>query len=391
MKYSTRITKLGTEGAFAVLAKAKQMEAQGRSIIHLQIGEPDFDTPQNISEAGVKALWDGQTHYSSSGGVMLARQTIADYYRNERKMDIGPENVIIMPGAKPVIYTALCAAVNEGDEVIIPNPGYPTYESVVNYLGAKPVFVDLLEEKDFRFDVEQLKELITPKTKMIVINSPQNPTGGMLAQSDLEGIYELAEKHDLWILTDEIYSRIVYDTKFLSIATIPGAMERTIIVDGMSKTYAMTGWRLGYGIMPKKMADYLFTMAVNNFSGTCTFAQYALIEALTGPQGSVQKMVAEFHRRRDVIVEGLNKMEGISCLNPVGAFYVFPNITKTGLTSQQFADLMLQEAGVAILAGTCFGSNGEGYVRFSYANSVENIQEALNRIWKTLAGVKQAT
>jgi len=390
MQYSERITKLGTEGAFAVLAKAKAMEAEGRSIIHLQIGEPDFETPENISEAGIKAIHDGHTHYSPSGGVPAARQAVAEYYQSERKMNIGPENVVIMPGAKPVIYTALCATINEGDEVIIPNPGYPTYESVVNYLGAKPVFYELLEAKDFRFDIEDLKALITPRTKMIVINSPENPTGGMLAQADLEAIYELAEKHDLWILTDEIYSRIVYDTKFLSIAAIEGAMDRTIIVDGMSKTYAMTGWRLGYGIMPKKMADYLFTMAVNNFSGTCTFAQHALIEAITGPQGAVHKMVAEFKRRREVIVEGLNKIEGITCLNPVGAFYVFPNITGTGLTSEQFADLMLDEAGVALLAGTCFGSAGQGYVRFSYANSVENIQEALNRIWKTLAGVKQA-
>jgi aspartate/methionine/tyrosine aminotransferase len=284
----------------------------------------------------------------------------------------------------------LCAAINEGDEVIIPNPGYPTYESVVNYLGAKPVFVNLLEKKDFRFEVEELKSLVTSKTRMIVINSPENPTGGMLTREDLETIYELAEKHDLWILTDEIYSRIVYDTKFLSVGAIPGAMERTIIVDGMSKTYAMTGWRLGYGIMPKKMADYLFTMAVNNFSGTCTFAQYALIEALTGPQGAVNKMVAEFKRRREVIVDGLNKIDGITCLNPVGAFYVFPNITGTGLTSEQFADIMLEQAGVACLAGTCFGSAGQGYVRFSYANSVENIQEALKRIETTLAGVKQS-
>ena len=389
MQYSNRITKLGTEGAFAVLAKAKAMEAEGRSIIHLQIGEPDFETPKNISEAGVKALWDGETHYSASGGVPAARQVVADYYRAERQMEIGPENVIIMPGAKPVIYTALCATINEGDEVIIPNPGYPTYESVVNYLGATPVFYNLLESKDFRFDVEELKALVSSKTKMIVINSPENPTGGMLTREDLEAIYELAERHDLWILTDEIYSRIVYDVKFQSIGAIPGAMDRTIIVDGMSKTYAMTGWRLGYGIMPPKMADYLFTMAVNNFSGTCTFAQHALIEALTGPQGAINKMVAEFKRRREVIVNGLNKIDGITCLNPVGAFYVFPNITGTGLTSEQFADKMLDEAGVAILAGTAFGSAGQGYVRFSYANSVENIQEALGRIEKTLAGVKQ--
>lgn len=389
MQYSERITKLSTEGAFAVLAKAKKMEAEGKSIIHLQIGEPDFDTPSNITEAGIKALREGQTHYSPSGGVPLARETVAEYYRSVRKVNVTPENVIIMPGAKPVIFTALSATINEGDEVIVPNPGYPTYESVVQYLGAKPIPMALKEEHHFRFDIEELKELITPKTKMIVINSPQNPTGGVLTKNDLEQIYELAEKHDLWILTDEIYSRILYDTQFESIATIPGALERTIIVDGMSKTYAMTGWRLGYGIVPQKLADYLFTMAVNDFSSTCTFAQYALIEALIGPQDSVDKMVMEFKRRRDVIVDGLNKIEGISCLKPKGAFYAFPNITKTGLTSDEFANLMLDNAGVACLAGTAFGSYGEGYIRFSYANSVENIQKALKRIEQTLSGVKQ--
>lgn len=388
MHYSERITKLGTEGAFAVLAKAKQLEREGKSIIHLQIGEPDFDTPGNITEAGIKALKSGETHYSASGGLPQAREVIAEYYRSTRNIKIGPENVIVMPGAKPMIYSALCATINEGDEVIVPNPGYPTYESVVNYLGAKPVFIKLREENQFRFDVNELKRLVTPKTRMIVINSPQNPTGGVLTKGDLETIYELAAKHDLWILTDEIYSRIVYDAEFQSIGTIPGAMDRTIIVDGMSKTYAMTGWRLGYGIMPKKLADYLFTMAVNNFSGTCTFSQYALIEAISGPQDSVDTMVAEFKRRRDVIITGLNKIPGINCLKPLGAFYAFPNITKTGLTSQQFADLMLNKAGVACLSGTSFGKYGEGYVRFSYANSVENIQEALRRIEKTLAESK---
>ncbi|HKK21211.1 MAG TPA: pyridoxal phosphate-dependent aminotransferase [candidate division Zixibacteria bacterium] len=390
MQYSERITKLGTEGAFAVLAKAKQLEAEGKSIIHLQIGEPDFGTPSNITDAGIKALMAGETHYSPSGGLPLARKTVAEYYNANRRFNIGPENVIIMPGAKPVIYSALCATINEGDEVILPNPGYPTYESVVHYLGAKPVFVKLLESKGFRFDVEELKGLVTPKTRMIVINSPQNPTGGVLTRSDLEAIYELAEKHDLWILTDEIYSRILYDTEFESIGSIPGAMDRTIIVDGMSKTYAMTGWRLGYAVVPKKLADYLFTMAINNFSGTNTFIQYALIEALTGPQKAVDDMVTEFKRRRDVIVAGLNDIAGITCHNPLGAFYVFPNITGTGLSSREFADMMLDQAGVACLAGTSFGKYGEGYIRFSYANSVENIQEALRRIEQTLAGVKQA-
>lgn len=388
MQYSNRISKLDAEGAFAVLARAKQMEAEGKSIIHLQIGEPDFDTPENINEAGIKALRDGHTHYSPSGGVPLARQTVAEYYQAERQLDITADNVIIMPGAKPVIYSALCATINEGDEVIIPNPGYPTYESVVKYLDAKPVFIPLKEENQFRFGVDELKSKVTPKTKMIVINSPQNPTGGVLTRQDLEVIYELAEQHNLWILTDEIYSRILYDNKFESVGAIPGAMKRTIIVDGMSKTYAMTGWRLGYGIMPKKLADYLFTMAINNFSGTCTFSQYALIEALQGSQIAVFNMVKEFKRRREVIVNGLNNIEGISCLNPLGAFYVFPNITKTGLKSDVFAKIMLEKAGVACLSGTCFGEYGEGHVRFSYANSIENIQLAIERITRTLSEIK---
>lgn len=390
MRYSNRITRLGIEGAFAVLAEAKRLEAEGRSIIHLQIGEPDFDTPENITEAAIKALRDGETHYSASSGIPLVRNAVAEYYRSQRKLNVAPENVVIMPGTKALIFTSLCATVNPGDEVIIPNPGYPTYESVVNFLGGKPVFVPLREENQFRFDVDELKELISPKTRMIVINSPENPTGGVLTRQDLEAIYDLAERHDLWILTDEIYSCIVYDAEFESIGTVPGALKRTIIVDGMSKTYAMTGWRLGHGIMPKKLAEYQFAMAINNFSCTCTFSQYAIVEALSGSQDAVDKMVAEFKRRRSVIVEGLNRIEGISCLMPLGAFYVFPNITKTGLTSQEFADRMLQEAGVACLPGTAFGTFGEGYVRFSYANSVENIKEALRRVENTLAGVKRA-
>jgi aspartate/methionine/tyrosine aminotransferase len=389
MKYTERVTRLESEGAFVVLAKAKQLEQEGRSIIHLQIGEPDFDTPKNICDVGIQAIRDGHTHYAPSGGIPEARQAAARYMADTRNIEVTPENVIIMPGCKPLIYCAMVALIDEGDEVIVPNPGYPTYRSVTRFLGAKPVPVKLREENDFRFLVADLEKLITPRTRMIILNSPENPTGGILTWEDLEAIYAIAKKHDLWILSDEIYSRIIYDIEFKSIASVPGAMERTIAIDGMSKTFAMTGWRLGFAAMPEKLAEYMFTLAINNFSSTATFSQHALVEGLTGPQDAIDRMVAEFRRRRDVIVDGLNRIDGITCLKPEGAFYVFPNITGTGLTSEQFADMMLDEAGVAILSGTSFGEYGEGYVRFSYANSVENIQEALKRIERTLAGLRQ--
>lgn len=390
MQYSNRQSDLGTEGAFEVLARAKKLEAQGKSIIHLEIGEPDFDTPKNISEAGIAAIRDGQSHYCPSAGLPEARQIVAEYVSKTRNTTVKPENVVIMPGAKPVIFNSIFAVINPGDEVIVPNPGYPIYESLVNYVGATPVMMHLREEDGFRFRSDELKRLVTPKTKMIVINSPQNPTGGVLTMDDLETIYKLAVDNDLWVLADEIYSRIIYDNKFESILSIPGALERTILIDGMSKTYAMTGWRLGYGVMPLELAGHMSKLAINNFSCTATFSQYALMEALTGPQNDVDTMVAEFKKRRDVIVEGLNKIEGVSCLKPLGAFYVFANITKTGLTSDECATRFLNEAGVACLAGTAFGEFGEGYVRFSYANSVDNIREALKRVEQSLIGVKQA-
>lgn len=387
MQYTERVTRLESEGAFVVLAKARQMEAQGKKIIHLQIGEPDFNTPANITDAAIKALRSGETHYAASGGIMPAREAVAAYANKTRGLKVSAENCVIMPGAKPVIYCAMIALINEGDEIIVPNPGYPTYRSLTRFFGATPVPVRLHEENDFRFSIDEFRKLITPRTRMVILNSPQNPTGGILTWEDLEAVYELAHKHDLWVMSDEIYSRIVYDAEFRSIASIPGAVDRTVIVDGMSKTYAMTGWRLGYGVMPKKLADYMFTLAINNFSSTATFAQYGLIEALNGPQVEIDKMVAEFRRRRDVIVDGLNSIEGVSCLRPEGAFYVFPNITGTGLHSKEFADRMLEQAGVACLSGTSFGEFGEGYVRCSYANSVENIREALGKMKSTLAAV----
>lgn len=387
MQFSDRMSRLGTESAFEVLARAKKLEAEGKSIIHLQIGEPDFDTPANICEAGIKGIRDGYTHYCPSAGIPEARKAVAEYFSRTRNLKVDPENVVVMPGAKPVMFNAILAIVNEGDEVIVPNPAYPIYESVVSMVGAKPVYLHLKEEDDFRFSADELKALVTPRTKMIIINSPQNPTGGILTPEDLEEVYKLASEHDLWILADEIYSRIVYDKGFHSIAAVPNALERTLFLDGMSKTYSMTGWRLGYGVMPKPLAEQLTRLAINSYSCTTTFAQLALIEALTGPQDEVERMVAEFKRRRDVFVDGLNQIEGITCLKPDGAFYVFPNITGTGMKSNELADLLLAEAGVAGLSGTSFGSYGEGYLRFSYANSVENIKEALSRIEKTLVAV----
>jgi aspartate/methionine/tyrosine aminotransferase len=385
MQYTERIQKLESEGAYVVLAKAKALERQGKSIIHLQIGEPDFDTPKNIIDAAIKAMQSGQTHYAPSAGIPEAREAAAEYLSKTRGIKVTPEQTVIMPGAKPFIYCGVTALINEGDEVIVPNPGYPPYRSVVKFVGGKPVSVRLREENEFRFKIDEFRSLITPKTKMLILNSPCNPTGGVLTMEDLEAIYYEANKHDFWIFSDEIYSRMIYEGQFHSIASIPGAMDRTVCMDGMSKTYAMTGWRLGFAAMPKRLADYFFTLAINNFSTTATFSQWGLVEGLRGPQDAVDKMIAEFRRRRDVIVAGLNAIEGITCRKPQGAFYVFPNITGTGMKSQEFADLMLDEAGVACLSGTAFGEYGEGYIRFSYANSIENINEALKRIAGVLA------
>ncbi len=388
MQFSDRIGRLSGEGAFEVLARCKLLEKQGKSIIHLEIGEPDFSTPPNIAEAGIKAIRDGHTHYGPSIGLQETRVAVAEFMSKTRNISVGPEHCAVLPGVKPVIFGTVLALINEGDEVIVPDPGYPTYASAVNFVGAKPVPIVLRESNQWRFDVNELRSLITPRTKMIMINSPANPTGGVLTRSDMEAIYELAERHDLWIVTDEIYSQFVYDGKFESIAAIPGAMKRTVIVEGMSKAYAMTGWRMGFGVMPEKLCTYFATLSVNSFSCPTTFSQYAMIEGLRGPQDSVKKMVAEFHKRRDIFAEGLNKIEGVSCLIPHGAFYLFPNIKETGYTSKELANKLLDEVGVACLAGTAFGAAGEGYLRFSYANSIANINEAVNRFSKALSATK---
>lgn len=386
--FAKRMERLGTESAFEVLAKAKALEAKGREIIHLEIGEPDFDTPGNIVEKGIWALKNGYTHYTPSAGMMDFRRSIAEYISKTRDIEVLPEEVCVAPGGKPILYYAITACVEESDEVLYPNPTYPTYESIINFVGAKPVPVPLLEEKDFRFEVEKLEGYITPKTKMIVLNSPENPTGGILTGEDLEKIAQLAKKHDLLVLSDEIYSRMIYEGKHESIISLPGMKERTILMDGYSKTYAMTGWRLGYSVAPPEITKKLIALALNTVSCTATFVQLAGIEALEGPQEEVVKMVEEFKERRNLIVEGLNAIPGISCKKPNGAFYVFPNVKSFDMDCKKIAEFLLEEAGVACLAGTAFGKFGEGYIRLSYANSKENIKKALEKIKSALSKLK---
>lgn len=387
MHIAERMSRLGTETAFEVLARARQLEAKGKDIIHLEIGEPDFDTPMNIKTAAIKALQAGATHYGPAAGLPEARATIAKYVSRTRGIEVSPDNVVVTPGAKPIMFFSILACVDEGDEVIYPNPGFPIYESAIEFVGAKAVPLPLREENEFRIDIADLKQLITPKTRMLIINSPQNPTGGILTEADVREIAALAVKHDLIVLTDEVYDQLLYDgfTPF-SIASVPGMQERTIILDGFSKTYAMTGWRLGFGVMPEMLAKHITKLQVNSTSCTASFTQLAGIEALTGPRDDVEKMGKEFMKRRDLIVDGLNAIDGIRCHRPHGAFYVFPNITGTGRGSKEFADYLLNEAGVACLAGTAFGRYGEGFLRFSYANSIPNIEKALGRI---AAAVKQ--
>ncbi|MEK9136027.1 MAG: pyridoxal phosphate-dependent aminotransferase [Bacteroidota bacterium] len=381
MHVAQRMKLLGTETAFEVLVKAKALEAQGKHIVHLEIGEPDFDTPVNIRNAAKAALDKGFTHYGPAPGLPDLRRTIAEYMTKQRGVQFNANQVVVTPGGKPIMFFAIMASVDAGDEVIYPNPGFPIYESVISFVGAKPVPLALKEEKGFRFDIDDLRKLITPKTRMLIINSPQNPTGGVLTKDDLRQIAELAVKHDLIVLSDEIYSRIIYDGfTHTSITQFPGMPERTIILDGFSKTYAMTGWRLGFGVMPEVLVPMIAQLQINSNSCTASFTQMAGVEALTGPQVGVDAMVAEFKRRRDTIVEGLNTIPGFRCHKPLGAFYVFPNITAIGKPSRVIADYLLNEAGVACLSGTAFGAFGEGYLRFSYANSVENITLALERI-----------
>ncbi|WP_088227018.1 pyridoxal phosphate-dependent aminotransferase [Desulfosporosinus sp. FKB] len=387
--FAERMSLLGTETAFEVLAKAKALEAQGKDIVHLEIGEPDFDTPKNIIDAACFALTNGYTHYTPAPGIPEVRETIAEYIRSHKHVDTSLENIVIVPGGKPIMFFSILATVNPGDEVIYPNPGFPIYESVIRFVGGKPVPIPLREENQFRLDVNELAQLITPRTKMLIINSPGNPTGGVLTNEDVKAIADLVRGQEILVLSDEIYDRIVYgNTQPLSIASLPGMLDWTIILDGFSKTYAMTGWRLGYGVMPAEIADRISQLMVNSNSCTSAFTQMAGKEALTGPQTDVDRMVAEFKQRRDLMVNGLNSIPGVSCLLPEGSFYVFPNFKSFNRNSKEIADYLLNDAGVACLGGTSFGSYGEGYLRFSYANSVENIQKALERIETALGKLK---
>jgi len=380
MKLADRMSLLGTETAFVVLAKAKALEAKGKEIVHLEIGEPDFDTPANIVEAAIKALREGQTHYGPAPGLPVLRKAIAEDMQKWRGVEVSPDSVLVTPGAKPIMFFAIQVLINPGDEVIYPNPGFPIYESVIKFVGGKPVPVQLQEERDFSFDVADLEKLITPKTRMIILNSPQNPTGGVLSKEDLAAVADLVRGKDIWILSDEVYKELIFEGEYHSIASLPGMLDQTIVLDGFSKSYAMTGWRLGYGVMPPALTEQLSKLAINCHSCTSTFSQYAALEALVGPQAAVKNMVAEFKKRREVIVNGLNRIECIRCQKPRGAFYVFPNISELPLSSAQLETYLLEEAGVASLSGTAFGKFGNGYLRFSYANSIQNIEKALSRI-----------
>jgi len=381
MRLAIRMARLGTETAFEVLARAKALEAQGKSVIHLEIGEPDFDTPQNIKKAAIDAINNNFTHYGPSAGLPEHRKAIAEYISNTRGIRVEPDEVVVTPGAKPIIFFTILTWLRPGDEVLTPSPGFPIYESLINFVGAKPVLYPLREENNFDIDIEEFKKLVSPMTKMIILNSPQNPTGSVLSKETLKEISRIVlEDNDILVISDEVYSEIIYEGEHSSIASIPEMKDRTVIIDGYSKTFAMTGWRCGYGIMNKELAKYVTQLQTNSTSCTATFTQMACIEALKGPKDAVKKMVSEFKNRRDIIVEWLNKIPGFSCKMPKGAFYVFPNIKGTGKTSKELEEYLLNEAGVACLSGTAFGAYGKGFLRFSYANSVDNIKEALKRI-----------
>jgi aspartate/methionine/tyrosine aminotransferase len=380
LRLAERMSRLGTETAFEVLNKARALERQGKNIIHLEIGEPDFDTPKNIVEAGVDALHKGWTHYGPSAGLPELRQAIAEEITRTRGVEVKSDEVVVVPGGKPIIFFTLLALADVGDEVIFPNPGFPIYESMIHYLGARAVPIRLQEEKDFGLDVDELASLITDRTRLIIINSPQNPTGGVLSKRDIQDIADAIGDRNIMVLSDEIYSRLIFDGEHYSIMSVPGFKDRTILLDGFSKTYAMTGWRMGYGVMRADLATHMTRLMTNSNSCTASFTQVAGIEAVRGDQSSVEKMRLEFQRRRDAFVAGLNRIKGFSCRMPKGAFYVFPNITKTGWKSKKLADALLEDAGVAALSGTAFGDFGEGYLRFSVANSLENLNKALERI-----------
>jgi aspartate/methionine/tyrosine aminotransferase len=380
MKLASRMGRIGTETAFEAAARARALEATGRSVIHLEIGEPDFDTPSNIREAAKRALDRGATHYTSTVGIPELRTAIAADATVRKHFAVSPDRVVVVPGGKPVMFFTMLALVEEGDEVIYPDPGFPIYESMINYVGGTAVPCPIRQENAFRLDPAELASLVTPRTKLVIINSPANPTGGVSTREDLEQIAAVAREHDLIVMADEIYGRILYEGEHVSIASLPDMVDRTIILDGFSKTYAMTGWRLGYAIVPEKLLMPFSRLIVNSVSCTSAATQWAGVEALTGPQDAVLAMVEEFRARRDLIVDGLNSIPGVSCLRPSGAFYAFPDISGTGLSGAELADRLLQESGVSALAGTAFGHVGRNHLRFSYANSRENIVEAMKRM-----------
>jgi aspartate aminotransferase len=385
MKLAQRMSRIGVEGAFKVLARARALEAEGRDIIHLEIGEPDFDTPAHIVEAGKRALDAGFTRYAPTPGLPELREAIAAHVSRTRAIHVGPEHVSVVPGGKPMIFFPMLALLEPGDEVIYPDPAFPIYESMINFLAATPVPIPLVEDRGFSFDLNLLRDRLSSKTKLLILNSPHNPTGGVIPAADIRAIAEMVRDRDLIVLSDEIYSQIYFGEAPLSIASIPGMLEKTIILDGFSKTYAMTGWRMGYGVMPEWMVDAVTKLMVNSNSCTAAFTQYAGIAALKGPEDGIKQMVAEFQRRRDAFCAGLNTLPGFRCSIPGGAFYAFPNITGTGLSSDALADALLEKAGVACLSGTAFGKFGEGYLRFSIANSYKKLMDAVGRIKNFLA------
>jgi aspartate aminotransferase len=380
MQLAERMHRIGTETAFEVLVRARALEAQGRSVIHLEIGEPDFATPRHIVEAAQRALAEGWTHYGPTQGYPELREAVASYICRTRKIQVGAERVSIVPGGKPIIFFPMLALLERGDEVIYPNPGFPIYESMIEFLGAVPVPMPLIEERGFSFDLDLLRHKLSDKTKLVILNSPQNPTGGVIPAEEIRAIADLVRDRDLMVLSDEIYSRIYYGEPPMSIASCPGMLEKTILLDGFSKTYAMTGWRIGYGIMPPWLVEAVTKLMVNSNSCTASFTQRAGLAAVNGPQDAVEAMVAEFRRRRDAFCDGLDRVPGFRCARPGGAFYAFANIRGTGMSSSELAERLLQEAGVACLSGAAFGAYGEGYLRFSYANSYENLMEAVERI-----------
>jgi aspartate aminotransferase len=385
MNHASRTSHLKPEGAYQVLARAQELEAKGREIIHLEIGQPDFETFDNIRLAGIRAISEGHTRYTPPIGMKSLREVIAEDAGKRHGIQIHPDQVVVSPGAKPNLFFPALAVIEPGDEVIYPNPGFPTYDAMIRLAGGVPIPVPLKEENNFSFDLEAFHRLVNKRTKMVILNSPSNPTGGVMPMADLKEIAIAAQKFNFWVLSDEIYARVAYDNASVpSIASLPGMMDRTIIVDGFSKTYAMTGWRLGYGIMPKSLAQVVQLLLTHSVGCTANFVQIAGIEALTGPQGQVDAVVAEYQKRRDAMVAGLNAMDGVTCQRPQGAFYVFPNIKSFGISSSQMADLILEKAGVAVLPGSAFGEYGEGFLRLTYSNSIENILRAIKQIGDVL-------